>query len=225
VIFLKLLEFARLVRQGNNVLPENTLLKGHLIWHSVEELQREPYDPTRNSVYLQHLELANQELTRMMEKERRTAEDALEARVEDTRKLLWSMIGTAFCWQNGRTGEQVGFTGKIKWCATQLLSGPTLTGSGMKYLETKCPDEGREIDLKPFVEPWLRDYATRLTRENATPKPARVFKELLRELPVIVLACSKAHPLIHPDLRCSTYTSGSYSVLRCHEIQLQLTPK
>jgi len=223
---LKLLDFARLVRQGNNVLPENTLLKGHLIWHSVEELQREPYDATRNSVYLHQLELANQELTRMMEKERKTAEDALEARVEDTMKLLWSMIETDFCWKNGRTGEQVGFTGKIKWRATQLLSGPTLTGSGMKYLEIKCPDEGREIALKPFVEPWIRDYATRLVQENvATPKPARVFKELNRELSALSLSCSKAHPLIHPDLQCSTYTSGSYSVLRCHEIQLQLTPK
>jgi len=223
---LKLLDFARLVRQGNNVLPENTLLKGHLIWHSVEELQREPYDATRNSFYLHQLELANQELTRMMEKERKAAEDVLEARVQDMMKLLWSMIGTAFSWQNGRTGEQVGLTGKIKWRATQLLSGPTLTGSGMKYLETKCPDEGREIDLKPLVEPWIRDYAIRLVQENAaTPKPARAFKELLRELPVITLTCSKAHPLIHPDQRCSTYTSGSYAVLRCHEIQLQLTPK
>ena len=225
MIFLKLLEFARLVRQGNNVLPENTLLKGHLIWHSVEEMQREPYDPTRNRFYLHQLDLAHQELKQIREKERRTAEDALAARVEDTMKLLWSMIGTDFCWKNGRTGEQVGFTGKIKWRATQLLSGPTLTGSGMQYLETKCPDEGREIDLNPLVEPWIRDYATRLTQENTTPKPARVFKELSRELSSLSLSCSKAHPLIHPDLRCSTYTSGSYGVLRCHEIQLQLTPK
>ena len=219
---MRLLEFARLVRSGNSVLPTDPFMKAHLIWHSVDELQREPYDPLRNAWYLRTFEEANLELGRVLEQDRWKSEAETQGKIDNMVGELWRLIKQHFVWFDSQVEKTIPLDGKLKWSGEKEMN--ILTSAGMKKRDFHCSADGSEVSLKPLLAFWIKEYASRLLQENAQPNIVHLTKDLLRAFPSVPIHCPYADKLIHPRESCSIFTSGSSEVFHCSTINLELRP-
>jgi hypothetical protein len=219
---MKLMDFTRLVRSGKATLPTDPFMKGHLIWHGVDELQSEPFDIMRNSWYLQQFETANTELGRMVEQERLKVEALAQEKVKGLADQIWELIGRHFTWWNPQTEKAISLDGKLKWCGTKKI---TILGSGgPKEQDFGCRSDGSEVNLKPILEQWVKDYAAKLVQENREMNLVHITKDLLNAFSTVPIYCSHTNRLLHPRQACSIFTSGTAEPLHCNEVRLELRP-
>jgi len=220
------LEFASAIVSSKIELPKDRTTLALLIHASVDTFKGQPFDPLKITEYCQTLDRGRQAIEERREKERKAVETKHQAQVQAMMDGIWSIITPSFGWYYPQRNQTISLRGKLKWAATHLISGPVLHTSGdVKHVKIDCPEENHEFELQPLLADWVREYATKLVQSNETPKVVMIFQELLRVLPSAIVRCPRASPIVHPNERCSVFTSGSYEVLRCHEAHLELKPR
>jgi hypothetical protein len=221
-------QYAELLIQGKITVPKERIMAALLAHQSIDSLQAQRFDPSRADYYNGVVENGKRLLTEKRERERLISQEAFQKRIAVMSTEIWKLLTTAFQWDYARIGKTVELDAKIEF-EPAFLAGPTVTSDGTKIGEHPCLlkhySKKIEIDLRKSLGPWVTEMATSLVRENKQLKAIPIYKEMILANSSLEIVCPFANPLLGPEGKCSTYTSGSDRVLGCSELRLTLKEK